>query len=101
MATKAEELDVDGVKVRFTNPDKVYFPKLGSGGTKGKVVEYYRSVATGGQERSDPGIGRGALLTRCATAPPICSGSPTASRVRRSTRSGCPRSIPTICTPAG
>ena len=25
----AEELDVDGVKVRLTNPDKVYFPKLG------------------------------------------------------------------------
>jgi hypothetical protein len=30
MATPAEELDVDGVKVRLTNPDKVYFPKLGS-----------------------------------------------------------------------
>ena len=48
MATKAEELDVDGVAVRFTNPDKVYFPRLGSGGTKGKVVEYYRTVAAGG-----------------------------------------------------
>ena len=30
MATPAEELDVDGVAVRLTNPDKVYFPKLGS-----------------------------------------------------------------------
>ena len=30
MATAAEELDVDGIAVRFTNPDKVYFPKLGS-----------------------------------------------------------------------
>ena len=30
MATPAEELDVDGVKVRLTNRDKVYFPKLGS-----------------------------------------------------------------------
>lgn len=29
MASAATELDVDGVKVRFTNPDKVYFPKLG------------------------------------------------------------------------
>ena len=29
MATPAEELDVDGVKVRLTNRDKVYFPKLG------------------------------------------------------------------------
>ncbi|WP_199190044.1 non-homologous end-joining DNA ligase [Mycobacterium sp. ENV421] len=49
MATKAEEVDVDGVAVRLTNPDKVYFPKLGSNGTKGKLVEYYRTVATGGQ----------------------------------------------------
>ena len=29
MATEAEELDVHGVKVRLTNPDKMYFPKLG------------------------------------------------------------------------
>lgn len=42
-------IDVDGVAVRLTNPDKVYFPELGSNGTKGKVVEYYRTVATGGQ----------------------------------------------------
>jgi DNA ligase D len=46
---KAEEIDVDGVAVRLTNPDKVYFPQLGSNGTKGKLVEYYRTVATGGQ----------------------------------------------------
>jgi DNA primase len=26
----AEELDIDGIAVRLTNPDKVYFPKLGS-----------------------------------------------------------------------
>jgi DNA ligase D len=45
MATPAEELDVDGVAVRLTSPDKVYFPKLGSGGTKRTVVEYYLSVA--------------------------------------------------------
>ena len=44
---KATEIDVDGVMVRFTNPDKVYFPKLGSAGTKGKVMEYYRAVAGG------------------------------------------------------
>ena len=30
MASAAEELDVDGVAVRLTNPDKVYFPKLGA-----------------------------------------------------------------------
>src|SRR6202047_2590687 len=47
MATPAEELDVDGVKVRLTNPDKVYFPKLGSEGTKRKLVEYYLAVAGG------------------------------------------------------
>ena len=47
MATPAEELDVDGVKVRLTSPDKVYFPKLGSDGTKRKLVEYYLAVAPG------------------------------------------------------
>ena len=47
MATPAEELDVDGVKVRLTNPDKVYFPKLGKNGTKRKLVEYYTAVAPG------------------------------------------------------
>ncbi len=34
MATPATELDVDGVKVRLTNPDKPYFPELGKDGTK-------------------------------------------------------------------
>ncbi|EUA24949.1 DNA polymerase LigD family protein [Mycobacterium intracellulare] len=43
----AEEIDVDGVAVRLTNPDKVYFPKLGSKGTKRHLVEYYRAVAGG------------------------------------------------------
>jgi DNA ligase D len=47
MATPAEEIDVDGIAVRLTNPDKVYFPKLGSGGTKRRLVEYYRAVASG------------------------------------------------------
>ena len=47
MATSAEELDVDGVKVRLTSPDKVYFPKLGKDGTKRKLVEYYMAVASG------------------------------------------------------
>ncbi|WP_138997092.1 DNA polymerase domain-containing protein [Rhodococcus zopfii] len=43
----AEELDVDGIAVRLSNPDKVYFPQLGSaGGTKRHIVEYYRTVAT-------------------------------------------------------
>ncbi len=47
MATPAEELDVDGVAVRLSNPDKVYFPRLGAaGGTKRHLVEYYRAIAT-------------------------------------------------------
>ena len=47
MATPAEELDIDGVAVRLTSPDKVYFPKLGKNGTKRKLVEYYVAVARG------------------------------------------------------
>ncbi len=43
----AEELDVAGVPVRLTNPDRVYFPVLGTdGGTKRHLVEYYRTMAT-------------------------------------------------------
>jgi DNA ligase D len=45
MASAAEELDVDGVMVRLTNPDKIYFPALGSGGTKRTLVNYYQAVA--------------------------------------------------------
>jgi DNA ligase D len=47
MAKRAVELDVDGIEVRLTNPDKVYYPKLGSDGTKRKLVEYYLAVAKG------------------------------------------------------
>lgn len=47
MAAKsvATEIDVDGVTVRLTNPDKPYFPALGTAGTKGALVDYYRAVA--------------------------------------------------------
>jgi DNA ligase D len=45
MPAAAEELDVDGVKVRLTNRDKVYFPELGKKGTKGTLVEYYLAVS--------------------------------------------------------
>ena len=45
MASKAEEIDVEGVAVRLTNRDKPYFPKLGSKGTKGALFDYYLSVA--------------------------------------------------------
>ncbi|MFC9554618.1 DNA polymerase domain-containing protein [Rhodococcus sp. NPDC056960] len=49
MASPAEELDVDGVAVRLSSPDKIYYPKLGTeGGTKRHLVEYYRTVALNG-----------------------------------------------------
>src|SRR5271170_6573475 len=47
MAAAAEQLDVDGIAVRLSNPDKVYFPKLGSNGTKRRLVDYYLAVAAG------------------------------------------------------
>ena len=47
MATPAEEIDVEGVKVRLTNRDKPYFPKLGSAGTKGALFDYYVAIASG------------------------------------------------------
>ncbi|CAJ1494927.1 non-homologous end-joining DNA ligase [[Mycobacterium] burgundiense] len=47
MAGKATELDVDGIKVRVTSPDKPFFPKLGADGVKGRLVDYYRTVAQG------------------------------------------------------
>ncbi|ODR06347.1 ATP-dependent DNA ligase [Mycolicibacillus koreensis] len=43
----AEELDVDGVTVRLTNPDKPFFPRLGAAGTKRRLVDYYAAVARG------------------------------------------------------
>ncbi|NLT54092.1 MAG: DNA polymerase domain-containing protein [Actinomycetales bacterium] len=47
MGDDAVELDVAGVPVRLSNPDRVYFPALGTaGGTKRHLVEYYREVAT-------------------------------------------------------
>ncbi|MDF2585915.1 MAG: primase, small subunit, partial [Mycobacterium sp.] len=45
MASKAEEIDVDGVAVRLTSRDKPYFPELGAKGTKGALFDYYLSVA--------------------------------------------------------
>lgn len=43
----AEEIDVDGVSVRITNRNKVFFPQLGAGGTKGALIDYYREVGAG------------------------------------------------------
>ncbi|OBK85970.1 ATP-dependent DNA ligase [Mycolicibacter heraklionensis] len=42
-----EELQVDGTAVRFTSGDKVYFPRLGGGGTKRALADYYLAVAGG------------------------------------------------------
>ena len=47
MAGAAEEIDVDGVAVRITNRDKVFFPLLGAEGTKGRLIDYYRTVGSG------------------------------------------------------
>ena len=45
----AEELDVDGIAVRMSNPDKIYFPELGeNGGRKRDLVGYFRAVALQG-----------------------------------------------------
>ncbi|MGC0365964.1 DNA ligase D [Rhodococcus sp. 27YEA15] len=49
MAAAAEELTVDGIAVRLSSPDKIYYPQLGvDGGTKRHLVEYYRTVAENG-----------------------------------------------------
>ncbi|MEZ5212441.1 DNA polymerase domain-containing protein [Gordonia sp. (in: high G+C Gram-positive bacteria)] len=56
---KPEMLDVDGVEVKLSNPDKIYFPELGeAGGRKRDLVEYYRTVAL-----------QGALMTAIAGRP--------------------------------
>lgn len=56
-----ELLDVAGVEVRLTNPDKIYFPELGDdGGRKRDLVDYYRAVAGGPTE---------ALMTAIAGRP--------------------------------
>lgn len=43
--TKARNIEVGGIEVRVSNPDKVYFPSAGI--TKGQLVDYYLTVAEG------------------------------------------------------
>ncbi|MGL6234224.1 MAG: DNA polymerase domain-containing protein [Segniliparus sp.] len=45
--TPAEEIDVEGIAVRLSNPDKVYFPELGARGSKRALFEHYRKLAAG------------------------------------------------------
>jgi DNA ligase D len=45
VATPAVEIDVDGIPVRVSNPDKVYFPARGD--TKLDLVNYYLAVGPG------------------------------------------------------
>jgi DNA primase len=45
MARDHVDLDLDGREVRFSNPDKVFFP--GPGHTKLDLCEYYLAVADG------------------------------------------------------
>jgi len=45
----AEMLDVDGIEVRLSSPDRVMFPELGPGaGTKRHLAMYYKAVAEHG-----------------------------------------------------
>ncbi len=45
MAKKEEFLDLDGIEVKISNPDKVYFPQAGL--TKLDLVQHYLTVADG------------------------------------------------------
>ena len=45
MATPETTVDADGMEVRVSNPDKVFFP--GTGGTKLDLVNYYLTVGKG------------------------------------------------------
>lgn len=45
MTTPAIQLDVDGIEVRLTSPDKVYFPELGL--TKKDLADYVMTVGEG------------------------------------------------------
>lgn len=45
MSTPSETLLIEGLEVKITNPDKIFFPKLGV--TKMDLVEYYLAVADG------------------------------------------------------
>jgi bifunctional non-homologous end joining protein LigD len=45
LAGKSATVEIGGIEVTVTNPDKVYFPKLGL--TKLDLVRYYESVAEG------------------------------------------------------
>ncbi|MFE3289515.1 non-homologous end-joining DNA ligase [Rhodococcus sp. NPDC059234] len=57
----AIELDVEGIPVRLSSPDKIMFPQLGAeGGTKRHLAEYYRAVAT---------FGGGGILTALRQRP--------------------------------
>ena len=79
MASPFIELKVGERVVKVTNPDKVLFPSAGH--TKRDLVGYYLAV-----ERESCG--------RCGSDRPSCAGFPTGSRASRSTRSACPRSVP-------
>jgi bifunctional non-homologous end joining protein LigD len=45
VARKEEFLDLDGIEVKISNPDKVFFPQAGI--TKLQLVEYYLAVGEG------------------------------------------------------
>ena len=52
MAAQATEVDVDGVPVRLTSPDKIMFPEVAVGGRKRDLFDYYVQMAG---TATDPG----------------------------------------------
>lgn len=95
MVAPAEEIDVDGVAVRITNRDKIFFPRLGAAGTKGTLIDYYRAVACV-SKRGD-GMTSSPMLTALRDRPTHLQRFPDGidgeqiyqKRVRRNTRRTC------------
>lgn len=86
IAVSRRELDVDGIAVRLSNPDKIYFPGLGeNGGRKGI------SSATTARWPSP-----GPMLSAVRDRPTFIEHIPTASTAIRSTRSTSPVNVPNM-----
>ena len=43
MATREQQVEIDGRRLRLSNLDKVLYPATGT--TKGEVIDYYHSIA--------------------------------------------------------
>ena len=92
-AAKAEPefLDVAGIEVKLSSPDRVVFPALGQAGTKRHVVEHYRAVAE-----------HGAILTALRDRPTYLQRFPGGIEGEEVyQKSGCRPSTPSTWRPAG